>query len=303
MFELEDNTGTKKSESTPADSGQPSLRRERRFTGKKEVIRKSTSQAEMLISILPRASVWAVLIGAALSIWGYATKDRLPLSSHLEPQLLSEPIQEVLQASPFALSYGGAEYTVEPLARYEIAGVLVSHNDPIGWGDIYHDENSVDFQDLCLVWGSNLLNDNYRNLTYWSESWTCNFRTNSQSVYQKFDQAAISNNHLLASSEEVRKNVSEMRIGDQVYLRGMLVNYYPAGLPTYSRHSSLVRTDRGNGACEVMFVEVANIIKTGSREGYNTYMAGIAMVLAGALGYAAGLLFVPYRLWIGRKAG
>jgi hypothetical protein len=55
-----------------------------------------------------------------------------------------------------------------------------------------------------------------------------------------------------------------VRIGDQIRVKGYLVDYttYKDGQPAGTRVSSEVRTDTGNGACEVLFVESFDVIRS-----------------------------------------
>ena len=64
-------------------------------------------------------------------------------------------------------------------------------------------------------------------------------------------------------------------MGDQIHLKGMLVNYTdPASWKGFWRRSSLSRTDGGNKACEVVFVESFEIMKRGTPGWYLARTAG-----------------------------
>ncbi len=45
---------------------------------------------------------------------------------------------------------------MRPVADFELWGLVVSHNNPTAFYDIYHDRNSVDTRDLGVIWGENL---------------------------------------------------------------------------------------------------------------------------------------------------
>jgi hypothetical protein len=68
----------------------------------------------------------------------------------------------------------------------------------------------------------------------------------------------------------VRERISGLRVGDQVRVRGMLVNYRPVGEP-YWRKSSTVRTDNAAGACEVVVVEQLDVLQAGNAGWYSMY--------------------------------
>ena len=237
-----------------------------------------------------------ILICLIIWIVGWYTRGALPNLSSIDQNLKSAPIQSDTKATPFDFEYGSANYVIEPLAEYEIYGLIVTHNDPTGWGDIYHDDASVDFRDLCLLWGTNLSPAVFNNFEFWSEPWTCNARTQSTAAFQVFDQRALGNNHLLSADEEVRHTINSAQIGDQIHLKGQLINYYPPGLSQYGRRSSLTRDDTGNGACEVVFVRSAEILKRGPQLGYNLFTWGkrsffLTLVVRGLVA-----LLVPFGL-------
>ena len=84
------------------------------------------------------------------SIWKVS---QFPHSSQIKVDLKSQPAQVMYSnVQPFELDYRGNKYLLEPVAKYEIAGMIVSHNDIQAFDDIYHTSASVDVRDLCLIW-------------------------------------------------------------------------------------------------------------------------------------------------------
>ena len=68
-------------------------------------------------------------------------------------------------------------------------------------------------------------------------------------------QASASNMHVISANGEVASTVRSLRAGEIVTMHGFLVNVaHPSG---FTWRSSLSRTDGGNGACEVFYVEKA----------------------------------------------
>jgi hypothetical protein len=134
------------------------------------------------------------------------------------------------------------------VADYELWGLVVSHNEITSVADIYHDRSSVDTKDLCVVWGENLSRDDYRAVEFESGPFTCYFRF-AEGV--PFDTTGASNNHLITDRPEVRRAIAQVRIGDQVHLRGLLVDYQMDDWEDFWRHEP-VREDSG---CEVIYTE------------------------------------------------
>ncbi len=186
-------------------------------------------------------------------------KQRLPTVTNIYPQMLAEPVQTSTSREPFIFDYRGQRYDVEPAAEYLLSGLVVSHNNIDSLADIYHDDDSVDLKDLCIIWGKNLESEDFHKVDFWSNAWTCNW-----SYYGdvQFSNREVSNNHLLAADKHVQDTIRDIRIGDQVILQGMLVDYSPEGTD-WKRISSRTRDDTENGACEVMFVEAAEIVRAG----------------------------------------
>lgn len=198
-----------------------------------------------------------VLLSILLFVSSWYLKDKLPAQSEMRRELFQEPIQKTTHAKPFDFDYRGETYMVKPIANYEIWGLVVTHNDITGFIDITHDENSVDIKDLCVIWGANLHNEDYREVKYSSGDFTCYW---SYSRPMNFHFNKIANNHLLSDNEAIRQQILRTKIGDQVRMKGMLVSYSPASNPSWVRNTSTTREDTGNHACEVMFVEDFEIL-------------------------------------------
>lgn len=218
---------------------------------------------EPTVSVRRRLLTWslhgAIVISAM--VWAVATLMRvgLPSSAEIHPQLLKGPVQTAIDRSEFLFHYRGGVYDVQPVAAYEISGLVVSHNNIKSLADIYHDEDSVDLKDICIIWGANLRNNDFQQVDFESNAWTCSY---SYFGELRFQHNQVANNHLLAAEAAVQKTIRSLKIGDQVTLKGMLVNYR-RGNTDYVRASSLSRDDTGNGACEVMFVEEVKVLAKG----------------------------------------
>jgi hypothetical protein len=226
------------------------------------------------LAITARLLTLGVCIAGAATALGWWKKGELPDPTAVLPEVRESPLQRPTDEPPYVFAYHNTAYTVEPVADYEISGLVVSHNDIFQWGDIYHDATSVDVRDLCVVYGPTAASGAYREPEFWSEPWTCWYRFRNTPSGEFFDED-LSNNHLLSQSEEVRQRIWSTRVGDQVRIRGRLVNYYRTGFPEESRRSSLVRTDTGNGACEVVMVDRFEILSRGGSTWYLLYEQGL----------------------------
>ncbi|PTQ89314.1 hypothetical protein [Agitococcus lubricus] len=187
----------------------------------------------------------------------------LPSHQVIQPRLWQEPKQEEIDQAAFQKTVGGIRYTIEPLYRYELYGLVVSQHDATSWRDYLHQawQDKLNIRDLCVLWGDNVRSDIYQQLKFWSGQFTCNFSTRSNDVFRNFKQTGMSNNHILASDAHLTQILSQIRLGDQVYIKGYLAKYSHQHGFNFSRGTSTVRTDTGNGACETIYVTDISILQ------------------------------------------
>ncbi len=234
-----------------------------------------------------------ILSGIVLFV-SYFSKGQLPSPAKMDQRLKDDPVQTRIDESPFDFEYHNKTYVIKPVASYEIHGLVVSHNNISAFTDIYHDKSSVDIKDLCLIWGENIQSSNYLNLKFWSEPWSCHYFTKSEVVFENFFPDKLSNNHLLSTDSSVRKTIQSIKIGDQVYLSGQLINYYQKDTPSFIRKTSLTRKDTGNGACEVFLVDQAQILRRGATIWDKTYDISKTLFVISLVLKLLIFLFLPY---------
>lgn len=231
-----------------------------------------------------------VLLSILLFVISWWLKSSLPDSNTILPVMQNEPIQSRTSKRPFTFAYRDADYNVVPVAEYEIWGMVVSHNNITGWTDIMHTENSVDLKDICVIWGTNVGNGDYQKISFSSGDFTCYARWPGG---VNFDMNRISNNHLLSNNPFVRRMIRNAKIGDQVHMKGILVNYSPASNPDRWRNTSTIRTDTGNGACEVLFVNDFQTLKSSNAIWYFLYSISAWLILITILIKLASYYFLP----------
>jgi len=209
-----------------------------------------------------------LLLSAFAFVFSYFELKKFPDPKTISPLLMQNPVQnDSIAENPFSFQYRSKEYGVIPMADYELWGLVVSHNDINKWYNMYHDENSVNLKDLCVIWGGNISSGVYQKMKYKSGEWTCyaSFKKVTREEALAFKGNELSNNHLFTDSEEIRDIIRDVRIGDQIHFKGMLSSYGEKGIPQqYYRSSSLTREDTGNHACETVFVKEFDIIKKGN---------------------------------------
>jgi hypothetical protein len=234
-----------------------------------------------------------VLIVATFLFWisgRYSV--RLPEPRELLPAVGLPPVQSADVLPIFEFDWRSESFTVTPQAKYEITGLVVSHNNVGGIGDIYHSADAVDLKDLCIVWGTTALEGHYREVLFWSEPWSCHYT--SKGGEDSIDPSELSNNHLLAGTPAIAETIRGIRVGDQVRASGYLIDYSPKDSPESLRRSSLVRDDTGDGACEVVFVTSFSLLKAANRGWRTTQTVSYYILLLTAAITLLSWFVLPY---------
>ncbi len=208
-----------------------------------------------------RALGYIALALVALLLLAWKNKGGFPDASEIDPALFEEPRQEATEREPFEMTHEGHTVRVKPVAEYELWGLVVSHNNIRSVADIYHDSSSLDTKDLCVVWGSNLQSGELGRVSFESGPWTCYY---SYPEGVRFAGWEMSNSHLITDQETLRADLDDIRVGDQIRVKGALVNYQLDDWQDFWRRSSTARTDSGNGACEVLFFEEIEVLVPGT---------------------------------------
>jgi len=223
---------------------------------------------DLLLSIRIRREkeVSLGLLGVSLLLWCIScplTK-RLPTPGavQLDEPLLAAPVQVDAEEPPIEVEAGGIHFSVAPVADYSIAGLVVSEHKSDSFADYYHElwHDQLNVGDLCVVWGQNLSGGLYRRIDFWSEPFTCNFRTTDEEAWRAFRTNEISNNHLLAKNRTLRRQILSARVGDVVRIEGKLARY--SNDRGFHRGTSLTREDTGDGACETIWVNRFEILRS-----------------------------------------
>ena len=202
-----------------------------------------------------------VILGSFLWLLvAFWNRNDLPGNVEFRPEVLAEPRQTATHAGPFDAAFKGVDYLVEPEYEYDLAGMVVSFR--------HHDNNSrmhfqandhLNMMDVCVVWGDTATSKLLRKIKFWNGIFTCNVQTRDQAAWDAFRMEQLSNNHLISDDETIREQVRDIRVGDQIRVRGYLASY--SNENGGKRGTSTTRTDTGDGACETLFVESFDIIE------------------------------------------
>ena len=151
-------------------------------------------------------------------------------------------------------------------------------------------QDHLNMLDVCVIWGDNTRSMLHK-IDFWNGLFTCNAQTRDRAAWESFDMEQLSNNHLLSDDEYIRERVRDVRIGDQIRVRGYLASYTgPAG----KRGTSTTRTDSGDGACETVFIEQFEIVRP-ARSYWRMTMYGSLALLLVSLGAYFKRPYRPFR--------
>lgn len=227
----------------------------------------------------------SVLIAlVALSIYSFKKSRELPFYEKFVDVAQSDPVQEPTQQPTFSAEVDGHSYTITPLRTYRIAGMVVSCGFSKALSEYYKD--GLNIMDAGLVWGSNLDPEIYRNIKFHTNGVRLFYHTKDREAYERFDESRVSNNHLLCIDPDLKKRIKALKRGDVVSIKGLLVSYL-------GRKSSLTRTDQGDGACEVVWVDEMELLQDGTRHWHSLFKGGLYGIGALLMGQVAWFFIRP----------
>jgi hypothetical protein len=196
-----------------------------------------------MIHQLQKLVVFAALSGLVYWVWP-AGELRQPPGVRVN----REPVQETIPA----IAWNVQGYNVTALASYQI-NARVLHTKKY-WSD----HNDLVPFDVALGWGAmsdqavlDHLEVSQGNRFFFYE-WQ-----GEPPVPLKEIVCHASNNHVIAANSQVASTVKRLRAGQFVQMQGYLVNV--TGPNGFHWNTSLTRTDDGNGACEVFYVNTITV--------------------------------------------
>jgi len=241
-------------------------------------------QVTLLEYLIKRYLFWILL---ATCIIAGIERTNLRTVRSVHPASLLQPEQTALDDQRM-ISFDMNEYHYEltPLFDYTLNGLIVSKFDY----DVFnmYKYGRVFPSDLCMIWGHNMLNQAHLNKTVFF-SQDCRSCSAQWSGSVDFKHRDLSNNHLVIKDPHIRKILNGLSRGDQVQIKGKLVNVYatllegnndPAAPNGFEWKTSTVRTDTAAGACEVIYVEELKLLKKGNPFAHYLFIASFFCLVA-----------------------
>jgi hypothetical protein len=240
---------------------------------------------------------WTLILSTVVFGVTYFYKDTMPEPDYYQDSNLTEPLQTRTFREEFSVEVNDQTYNIIPKYDYELHGVVVSYHDADVMHDIYHHEKWKDFinlRDLCVIWGNNVSSGVYKNMEFDSNTWTCWAYWPDHATGKLFSMRELSNNHVLSNKEHVNRALLSAEPGDYIRFKGVLAEYSNPG-SGFTRGTSTRRDDKGNGACETIYIdefEIINKANAGIRSLHSMmqWVAGISLV-----GFIVMFLIAPVR--------
>jgi hypothetical protein len=234
-----------------------------------------------------------MLASALLLVVAFFNRNDIPGAIDFRAELKSEPRQREIRKPPQTLRYAGVDYRVEPLYDYELYGLVVSYRQHDGESSMHRWSNDhLNMADVCVVWGDTAFAPTLAKLDFWNGIFTCNVETRDSFAWSQFKMNQLANNHLISADPFIRDRVADVRVGDQIRIKGSLARYGAAGGGL--RGTSTTRDDTGDGACETILVEDFEIVQPGFSLWRASMWASLAVLIA-TLAVHFALPYRPYR--------
>ena len=159
-----------------------------------------------------------------------------------------EPIQSSTRKKTF--SFKG--YIITPLADFEITAKILSREK-------YHlgEEANLSPLDLALGWGRMSDDEVLKNIDVSQSNRWYYWETDTLPIPQREIETHSANMHMIPKDDMIKSILLGAKEGDIVNIKGALVRVDKGD--SWYWQSSLSREDTGDGACEVVFVESAQI--------------------------------------------
>jgi len=236
----------------------------------------------------------SMMVASALCLGvAFWNRNDIPGALAFHPGLDHEPKQRALTKAPLTVPYAGVDYRVEQLYDYELYGLVVSYRLHDGESSMHRWSNDhLNMADVCVVWSDTAFSEHLGKLDFWNGIFTCNVQTRDSIAWSHFKMNQLSNNHLISEDPFIRERVEEIRVGDQIRVKGWLARYGAVGGGL--RGTSATREDSGDGACETIYVHEFTIVEPGfSRWRVAMYLSLATLVVALLVHFA--LPYRPYR--------
>lgn len=197
-------------------------------------------KSKILISILS-----VITIFYYISSNNICTKETKEGVTAPEPPVQSDTVKE---------SFIFKDFTITPLANFYVKARVLS-KEYYNWGR----ESELSPIDLALGWDKMSDSKILNHIDIWQSGRWYKWKTKHPPISINEIYKSSSNMHIIPENKTIYSIIDSACIGDIVEFEGYLIK--ATKKDGWSWKSSLSRTDKGNGACELFFVNYASIIE------------------------------------------
>lgn len=162
-----------------------------------------------------------------------------------------DPVQKETQAEPFIIERKGYQFTVKPLAEFDISALVVSKKKYFSGIDA-----DIVPLDLGVCWGDVAKPEYLKSLQFQQYMRFLIYRIKGALPFgYDYIGTHAGNIHIVPGNNRIKKVALSLGKKDKIRMQGYLISIRSNNYKyLYTRNSSLTREDTGDGACEVMWV-------------------------------------------------
>lgn len=132
------------------------------------------------------------------------------------------------------------------------------------------------------------MNINLADFEFWNRQFTCFYQTHDHDAFETFDGDRLSNNHLLVQDNYLKKQIARLNPGDIITLTGWLADYKNHETGS-QRHTSTIRTDTGNGACETIWITDVERLQAYTDPWHRNFLFSVCLLAFSIMGWFWGV--------------
>jgi hypothetical protein len=176
------------------------------------------------------------------------------VAAHRYPAGVLAPDAPLQTAPESRRTWTSGDFVYTPLAAFELDARVLSKRR-------YDDdrESEVAPYDLLVGWQNMSDQTILDAFTFGQSRRFGNWRSNKLPIAEREVNESMTNIHIVPATDAVRRIVADLKRGDMVRLRGVLVSIANTR-NTFRWESSLTRTDTGKGACELLWLETVEVL-------------------------------------------
>lgn len=188
------------------------------------------------------------------------SRDASRMATLYDYSSLVEPEQKKIEPDGIRIVMEKDYYkvTLSPAAEYRISAMVMGKKKYTwGW------DSDVAPYDLVLAWNKLMLPENQKGIVYSQGSrWYYFHYDESFPLTESYIYKHSANHHIIPANTNILEAIKKIRNKERIYLEGYLVNIKgQSEQKGVWWNTSLSRNDRGNGSCEVLYVNRAIIGK------------------------------------------